>query len=258
MDKSMQRRISRRRILLAGLAGGFAAAAAPARAQSWWDRARKLVEDLTGGGAADGALTAADAAAGLREALNLGVRRTIERVGRPDGYFADAAIHIPLPSGWARAQSALGAVGLSGLLDDLELRLNRAAETAAPLASDIFMGAIRDMTIADAIEIVRGPDDAATRYFETRMTPPLKTAFRPVIETELEGAGAMGVYDRIQARVANLPLAGDVAASERGDLVDHGLDFALAGLFHYLAVEEAAIRNDPAKRTSEILRRVFG
>lgn len=205
-----------------------------------------------------GKLTEGEATAGLREALWYATGRTISRVGKRDGYLADRAIHIPLPGALQTAQKGLALVGASGQLDDLELRLNRAAEAAAPKASSIFRNAIQEMTVTDAIGIVRGPDDSATRYFQGKMTAPLTTAFRPIVAGELEDAGAFKTLEKAiknsKAR-ALAPAASDYA---RSDLIDHGLGAALGGLFHYLAVEEAAIRHDPVKRSTELLRRVFG
>ena len=205
-----------------------------------------------------GPLTSQEAAAGLKDALRLGTDAAVTRLSRENGYFDDANVRIPLPGFLGEAQTALGRIGMSGLFDDLELRLNRAAETAAPQAKNIFVSAITSLSVSEAIDIVRGPDNAATEYFKEAMTPRLTQAFRPVINDGLNESGAILTFDRITSRYNAIPLTADLGASAKGQLVDHGLNAALSGLFFYVAKEEKAIRENPAKRTTEILRRVFG
>jgi hypothetical protein len=124
------------------------------------------------------------------------------------------------------------------------------------------MSALNGMSIQDAIGIVRGPQNSATLYFQERTTPALTTAFRPSFTTALNGSGAFRVANSVDKRLAGIPLAGAAAGgqttSTRQMLIDHGLDWGLQGLFHYIGAEEAAIRADPVKRTSAILRKVFG
>lgn len=207
-----------------------------------------------------GGLTEQKAEAGLREALRLGTQRAIARVGKADGYFKDPAIRIPLPGLLEQSRRALRAAGAAGLLDDLELRMNRAAESAAPKAVQIFTDAIGKMSVADAKAIVGGPKDGATQYFKRTTTEPLTQAFRPIVERTLSEAGAVQAYDAVLKRtsgaLAGLSSLG--AGTADVNLTDFVLDKALAGLFHYVATEEAAIRANPAARTSELLRQVFG
>lgn len=211
-----------------------------------------------GGGAGASGLSEADAAAGIRAALNNGIASAVSTVGRRGGYLNDNLIHIPLPGFLQRTQSTLSRVGLSGALDELETQLNRGAEAAAPVAKSIFLDAVRSLTIRDAIGIVRGPSNAATEYLQRTTTPQLTGLFRPIMVNALEQAGAMRTYDNLVARLRNIPLAPQYGADAKNDLIDHGVGKGLDGLFHYIGKEEAAIRANPAKRTSEILRKVFG
>src|SRR5262249_23734308 len=110
-------------------------------------------------------LSQSDIGAGLKEALKVGAERTIGLLGRPDGFNRSPDVHIPLPGLLQQAQTVLRMAGFAQLGDDLELRMNRAAEAAAPKARDIFLGAIGRLTLADALAILRGPSDAATQYF---------------------------------------------------------------------------------------------
>ncbi|MEM6851640.1 MAG: DUF4197 domain-containing protein [Pseudomonadota bacterium] len=249
--------VTRRRVVWSVCAAAaLSAATGPASAQGWRDRLGGLLGGASKSGAS--ALTETEAVNGLREALSLGAQRVVAQVGQPGGYLDDANIRIPLPGFLGDAQRVMGRVGASGMLDDLELRLNRGAEAAAPLAKDIFVGAVADMSVDDAIGIVRGPEDSATRYFQERMTPRLTSEFSPVMEGQLEQAGAVEAFDKVVARYDRIPLAPSLGSSAKSDLVSHGVGKGLDGVFFYLAKEEAAIRQDPAKRTTDILKRVFG
>lgn len=207
-----------------------------------------------GNGGGVGGLSIAEIASGLKEALRVGTERTVSTVGTVDGYNADPEIHIPLPSSLRKVQSALEPLGMSGLADDLELRLNRAAEAAAPEARAVFVDAISQMTLDDAKAIYQGPADAATRYFQEKMTPALTERMRPIVMDGMAEAGAVQAYDDMMAPYQALPLMPDVKA----DITDYTVGKALDGLFHVLAKEEAAIRANPAARTTELLQRVFG
>lgn len=225
--------------------------AGPASAQTdLFGKAKDLLQQSPGGSD----LTSAEIGQGLREALRISTERVVGQLGRPDGFNADPDIHIPLPDSLRRVQSALQAVGMAELADDLELRLNRAAEAATPEAKQLFWDAISQMTLEDAEGILNGPDDAATRYFQDKMTGPLSEAMRPVIDDSLAEVGAIAAYDRMMGEYSSIPFVPNVKA----DLTDYALGEALDGLFVYIAREEAAIRANPAKRTTEILQRVFG
>ena len=114
-------------------------------------------------------LSVGEIAGGLKDALRVGTQSVVGQLGADDGFSKDPAIHIPLPESMQTVQSALSKLGMSGLLDDLELRLNRAAETATPKAKDLFWDAIGAMTLEDVNAIYEGPDDSATRYFQGKM-----------------------------------------------------------------------------------------
>ena len=201
-----------------------------------------------------GTLANDDIVAGLKEALRVGTSRVVDQLGTAGGFANDPKIHIPLPSSLKTMQDMLGKFGMSGMLDDLELRLNRAAETAAPRARQLFLDAIANMTLEDARAIYDGPDDAATRYFQRQMSPALAREMRPVVDESLSEVGAIASYDNAVSAYKKLPLVPDVKA----DLSQHVVDGGMAGIFHYLAREEANIRRNPVARTTDLLKRVFG
>jgi hypothetical protein len=233
--------------------------AAPAAAQ--FGDLLKKGQDMLGGssggsssGSAASSLSTGDIASGLKEALRVGSDRVVTQVGAADGYNADPAIHLPLPDSLKSVQSALKTAGMSGMLDDLELRLNRAAEAAAPKARALFVDAISEMTIEDARKIYNGPKDAATRYFQSKMSTPLAAEMKPVVDESLAEVGAIKSYDSVMGQYKQIPFVPDAKANLTGYVVEKGMD----GIFFYLAKEEAAIRDNPAKRSTELLQKVFG
>ena len=193
-------------------------------------------------------------AAGLKEALRVGSDTVVNQLGKADGFNADPAIHIPLPKSFTTVQSALKPLGMSYLLDDLELKLNRAAEQAVPKAKALFLAAIEGMTLDDVMGIYNGPQDAATRYFQKQMSPKLAEEMKPIVDQSLSQAGAVQAYDSLMGQYRTVPFVPDVKADLSGYVVEQGMN----GNFHYLAQEEAAIRQNPAKRTTELLKTVFG
>jgi len=195
-----------------------------------------------------------DIVAGLREALRVGSENVTAQLGAVDGYNTDTSIHIPLPPELQDVQSTLRKFKLSGLADEIELKLNRAAEAAAPKTKELIWKAINAMTIDDAKRIYDGPDDAATQYFRQVASVDLSNVIRPIMDQSLAEVGAITAYENLTSQYNTLPFIPDL----KGNLTDHAVRGALEGLFHYLATEEAAIRQNPAKRTTELLTRVFG
>jgi len=224
-------------------------------AQSGWlEQARKLWEGVSSGENASADLSNAEISAGLKEALRIGTDHVVARLGAVNGFNADPSVHIALPNSLQRVQETLEIVGMSAIMDDLELRLNRAAEAATPKAKKLFLESIQSMTLDDVRRIYEGPNDAATRYFQSRMSEPLAREMIPIVNTSLSEVGAIRVYDDAIGQYEAIPFVPDVKADLTGYVVNKGMD----GIFYYLAREEAAIREDPVKRTTELLRKVFG
>ncbi|MDL2269609.1 DUF4197 domain-containing protein [Desulfosarcina sp. OttesenSCG-928-A07] len=199
-------------------------------------------------------LSLQDISDGLKAALQVGADRVISQVGRTNGFNADRAIHIPLPEQLEAAKKILSAVGMGNSMAVLEQKLNTAAEMAAPKAKALFMEAIRDMTFEDVKSIYNGANDSATQYFKKKMTPALVREMTPMVSGSLSDVGAIQVYDQIMARYQAIPLVPDIKANLSAYVVQKGMD----GIFYYLAKEEAAIRENPARQTTELLKRVFG
>lgn len=233
-------------------------AASPSSAQGLLDKLNKTVEGLgTGGLALPGSgsgLEESTIADGLRQALSVGTETVVGQLGASGGFLDDPQVRIPLPGVLGDAKTALQLAGLSGLADDLETRMNRAAEQAVPVAKSLFTDAISALTFEDVMAIYQGPDDAATQYLQTTTGSSLAQQMRPIVDSALAEAGAVQAFDQLAGEASSLPLIGSIKTS----LSDHVLDFANKALFGYIAEEEKAIRQNPTKRTTELLQTVFG
>jgi len=205
------------------------------------------------GAAGGAALSEQDIAAGLKEALAVGTERAVARVGVRDGYWLNREVNIPLPDSLRKVEKTLRTFGQGAKVDEFHLSLNRAAEAAAPEAAAIFGDAIRTMTLADARKILDGPDDAATEYFRGRTQGTLTARFRPIVSKATASVGATRKYKDLSAKVSKV-----VSGYELQDIDAYVTDKALAGLFRTLATEELKIRKDPAARSTELLKKVFG
>ena len=196
----------------------FGLMAAPASGQSFF----KKLEDATGGlgklGIGGGgsssvsSLTDGEIGKGLKEALRVGTERLVGRLGSANGFNNDPQVHIPLPDSLKKVQSVLSRFGMSGMADDLELRLNRAAEAATPKAKKLFFDSISNMTLDDVQKIYKGPKDSATSFFRGKMTDPLKNEFRPVVNASLADVGAINSYDKMMGQYKSLPFVPNVKA----------------------------------------------
>jgi hypothetical protein len=177
----------------------------------------------------------------------------VNQLGATDGFNKDSNIHIPLPASLGKVKSMLSAVGMSYLFEDLELKLNRAAEVATPKAKQLFLNAISGMTLQDVQGIYNGPDDAATQYFKGAMSQELTQEMKPVVEDSMLKVGAVAAYDNMIKEYKTLPFVPDV----KGNLTEYVVEKGMDGIFYYMAKEEAAIRENPVKRTTELLQKVF-
>lgn len=201
-----------------------------------------------------GNLTKGDVAAGLKEALNVAGNAATKRLSAKDGYMGDSSVRIALPGVLGQAHKRLAPFGMAGPLDDLQLKVNRAAEAAAPAAGKMILDAAKSMTFEDAMGILRGGDNAATTYLRGKTEANLRKTLRPQFSEALAASGALTSLDTAVQKYG----AGILKTDTKTWLAEEATTGALNGLFYYLAREEQAIRRDPVKRTSDILRKVFG
>jgi hypothetical protein len=193
-------------------------------------------------------------ASGLKQALDVGTKRTIATLSAPGGFGNSPRFRIHLPGEMGRLASAFRNIGLGSRVDAFEDSMNRAAEEAAARAVPVFTSAITSMTIADAFEILNGPKNAVTVYFQERTTASLREEFSPVAASAMQEVGLYRAYRDIVARYDAIPFSKPPAI----DLEAYITDETLGALFAELALEEARIREDPAARSTALLRRVFG
>lgn len=226
---------------------------APLNAQAnWWEQVKKLLGDNEQ--IAQSALNDEQVAKALKQALSVGSESVINALQQNGAFTNNANLHINLPPSLARVGNVLDKIGLGQWTDDLETKLNQAAEQAIPAAGPILQTAINNLTLKDIQAIYLGKNDAATQYFKTQMSEPIAQALEPIIKQNLEKVEALKLYDNIMSKYQSLPFVPDVS----NNLIALVKDEAMAGMFAYLAKEEAAIRNNPEKRTTELLKQVFG
>ncbi len=216
-----------------------------------------LVGAVTGssGSGSTANFTQSEAANAIKEALTKGITKGVDLVSVTNGYFGNPSIKIPFPPQVAIVASTLQRVGAGSLVDKFVLQMNRSAEQAAKKATPVFVNSIKQMTISDAINIVSNQQpDAATKFLQRTTTDQLVAAFRPSIKTALDKTYTTSLWSQIMTTYNKVPLVQKVNL----DLTDFVTRKALDGLFYMVAKEEAKIRKDPAARTTDILKKVFG
>ncbi|MBW7889924.1 MAG: DUF4197 domain-containing protein [Chitinophagaceae bacterium] len=204
-------------------------------------------------GKGSGSLSTDEIAAGLKEALSVGAEKAGKTLSSVDGYFANAAIKILMPDEARQVEKKLRSIGLGRQVDQAVLSMNRAAEDAAKSAAPIFVNAIKQMSIQDAVGILKGGDHAATDYLKTKTTAALTDSFRPVIEKSLEKVDATKYWNTIFSTYNKFS-----AEKINPDLSAYVTEKALSGIFFQVAQEEQEIRKDPLARTTDLLKKVFG
>jgi hypothetical protein len=198
--------------------------------------------------------TKSETADGLKAALNQAVVTAVTTLGKPDGFMGNPEVRIPLPGKLEKAAKKLRKLGMGKQTDALELAMNRAAEAAVPEAKELFVDAIKQMSVADAVALLRGPEDAATQYFRGAMSGKLTERFQPIVTKATESVQLARQYKDVAGRASALGLVDQKDASLDAYVTRKALD----GLFLVMAREEAAIRKNPLGQANTLLRKVFG
>ena len=202
-----------------------------------------------------------EAAGGIKEALAQGVDRAVRQLGKPDGFFRDQAVKILVPKDLRKMADLARKLGAGKRVDAFEQSMNRAAEQAVPKAAGILGDAVRQMTLKDAIGLVRGGDTSATDFFRRVSEDKLYTAFRPIVEEQTAKVGVTRKYKDMAKKAGGSSLGAALLGGDDGqaaDLDDYVTREAIDGLFHVIAEQERQSRQNPASRTTDLLRRVFG
>jgi hypothetical protein len=202
-----------------------------------------------------GTYTEGEAATAIRQALEQGTGRGISFLNKQDGFFGNEAYKLFLPEDARKVENTLRQLGFGSMVDKAVLQINRAAEDAVGYARPIFVDAIKEMTIQDAINIVKGSNDAATNYFREKTTNKLIAAFTPTIKSSLDKLNATKYYTDVINTYNKFPTTFNKI---NPDLPSYVVEKAVSALFDQVAKEEANIRANPAARTTEILKKVFG
>jgi hypothetical protein len=193
-----------------------------------------------------------DIVSGLKEALSVGSNNASKKLSAADGFFKDAVIKVLMPAEAQKAEKKLRSLGMGKLVDDAILSMNRAAEDASKSAAPIFVNAVKQMSIQDAVGILRGSDFAATDYLKGKTTASLTEAFRPVIEASLKKVDATKYWNAVFSAYNKFS-----TEKVNTDLSAYVTEKALYGIFYQLGLEEQKIRKDPMARTTDILKKVF-
>lgn len=199
-------------------------------------------------------ITEKDAADAIKEALVNGTGESVKIVSVINGYWENPEIKIPFPPEAVEVETKLRALGFGKKIDEFNLSMNRAAEKAAIEAKPIFLAAIRGMTVKDAINIVKGENNAATVYLKNTTSPELITKFQPIIKTSLDDVSATRYWNDLITLYNKIPFVKKM----NPNLSEYVTQKAIDGLFVMIAREELKIRKDPVARTSELLKKVFG
>lgn len=200
-------------------------------------------------------ITENEAGLGIKEALTQGVTTAVLNLNKTDGFFGSEFYKMLLPPDAKKAESTLRNLGMGNQVDKAILAINRGAEDAVGFAKSIFVDAIKEMTLKDALSIIKGPKDAATNYFKEKTQQKLVAAFTPSVKTSLDKTDATKYYTDIITTYNKLPTTFKKADP---DLTSYVVNKAVDALFDQVAKEEANIRANPVARTTDILKKVFG
>lgn len=202
---------------------------------------------------AQGILSQAEIASGLKEALNNGIDKQVVKLTAIDGFYKNEMVKILLPEELKKVDKGLRDIGMSKLADEGLKVINRAAEDAVKESTPIFVDAIKGMTFTDAKNILLGDERSATTYLQNSTSTALYAKFNPVIKNSFAKVGADKVWTNIITKYNSIPLVKKV----NPDLTDYTTNKAMEGVFKMVAVEEKNIRTNLASRTSDLLKRVF-
>ena len=201
-----------------------------------------------------GGLSEQEIVLGLKDALRIGTGNAVVQVSKIGGYYGNPKIKIPLPDSVQKVERLVRAAGFGAEIDAFEMSMNRAAERAAPEAKGLFREAVEKMSFSDAKKILQGGNNEAPLYFKDNTFDKLKELARPIIHGAMGEVGVTSIYQDLDKKVRKVPFAGTMSF----DLDEYVTHRALDGLFLMVAEEERKIREDPAARVTELLKKVFG
>lgn len=191
---------------------------------------------------------------GVKQVLEMSSNRATGLLGVAGGYANSQQYRIGLPANLQKIGATLRQFGLGAQVDQVEKLMNQGAEQAANEAKDVFVTAVRNMSVTDALGIVRGGDTAATQYFKTQTEATLRSKYSPIIQSNLQQVGFYNQYQQLLSTYNALPIANKPSL----DLEQHVIDKGLSALFDQIATQETLIRKDPVGRGSVLIGSIFG
>ncbi len=237
------------------LAAGLAVAA-PAHAFDFNELLKGVLGTPATQPAASGvdALSSTEINAGLKEALTRGAEAAVAQLGKPDGFFGDAQLKIPLPPSLQKAEKAMRLLGMGKQADELVLSMNRAAEAAVPEAKTLLVDAVKTMTLEDAKGILTGGKTSATDFFRRKTEAQLTERFNPIVKATTDKVGLAQQYNRYAGMAAQFNLVDKEQASVDQYVTREALD----RLYKVIGEKEMALRANPLQAGSDLLKKVFG
>lgn len=221
------------------------------------DVAGTVLDDNSTSGSSTPALTNGEVISGLKEALNVGIKNSVDLTSITDGFLKNNDIRLPFPPDAIKVKEKALEWGLQGQVDKFETTLNRAAEEATKEALPIFKNAILGMSISDGFSILNGGDGAATKFLKDKTTAQLTEAFAPKVKNAIEKVKLTELWNPIISKY-NTAMTFTGGNKLNPDLDKFVTEKAINGLFHMVEKEENKIRKDPVARVTDILKRVFG
>ena len=212
-----------------------------------------LKKKITGGSGSS--LSSDDIVAGLKQALTIGAQKSADRLSLANGFLNDKAVEILMPEQAQKVEKTLRGLGMGKLVDDAIASMNHAAEDASKSAAPIFVSAVKNMTVTDGLNILKGSDTSATAYLRHSATPELTKAYTPVIDSALQKTGATKYWKDVFDTYNKLPTT---FSKVDPNLSSYVTQKAINGIFYYVAQEEIKIRKDPAAQVTDLLKKVFG
>ena len=195
-----------------------------------------------------------DAGKGLRTALEKGAVAAVQLLGRQDGFLGNPQVRIPLPKALQDASRLLAAFGMRRQLEEFETSMNRAAEQAVPMAKNLLVSAVKNISVADAKRILTGGETSVTEFFADKTREPLTGTFLPVVHQATSKVGVVEKYERLSGKAQGMGLY-----RPEDPTIDHYVTRkALDGLYFMIGEEEKKIRRDPVGTGSALLSKVFG
>lgn len=197
--------------------------------------------------------TQTEAAEGLKDALKQGFSNGVSKLSQTGAFNNNQLIKILLPEDAQKIADKLRSIGMGAQVDQVIHQLNEGAEKAVATAKPIFINAVTNMSFNDAMSILTGGNGAATNYLKQNTSTAIQSAFKPEIQKALNQVGFTAHWTDLVAIYNKIPLVTKL----NPDLNQYVTDKAMKTLYDQVEQEENAIRADPAKRLTDLMKKAF-